>query len=108
MLDFLGLAREEKLAAALTHMKISGVVPGQISALEWLLSSRAKEPGEIVAALDQPDPVLRKYGAVAAARLAGHVVRTPKGDVGPLLHASESNDPDIKKFAEFAYRLHKH
>jgi hypothetical protein len=101
----MGMLRVDNLQAALEHVEISDVVPDQRPHVEWLLEADGADPEQLKAALDHPDPMTRKYGVIAAARLAGLGVQAPFVDAGPVLHALSSDDSEVRQFAEFAHRI---
>jgi len=96
-MDFLSRASEDQLQAALADLRRERPQSGHNPALAWLLTA-GKDPQQVITSLSSPDPLLRKYGAVAAARLPGDRRK-------PLSLAAASQDPDVKRFAESSMRL---
>ena len=58
-----------------------------------LLPGKPQEAGQVIAMIDDKEPLVRKYGAILARRLY---------DESPelLQKAALSEDPEIRKFAE--------
>lgn len=92
VLDLLSRLSKEQLSSALRCADHSPMTRGQIHGLRWLISDAALLPYEIEVALRSLDGDLRKYGAVAAARLG-------KVENGPLVLAARLDEADISKFA---------
>lgn len=92
-LDFLSRASRGQLGAALSYLSDTQPNSEYTHGLRWLLDSGANETGEVVSALKQnDDPVVRRYGAVAAARMSE---QNPE----PLVYASSIDDGDVSDFA---------
>jgi hypothetical protein len=91
VLNLLSRFSREQLGAAYHCAGPDGLDPAQSTGLRWLLSDDALDPDKIERALDSPDPVSRKFGAAAAARLH-------KENKIPLIRASTVADPDISVF----------
>jgi hypothetical protein len=91
-LRFLSAASPEQLLAAQSQMASTGIQLRHASALAWILSEEARTPAKVVAQLRNPDALLRKYGAVAAARML-------RINRNPLADAAGSSDPEVKQFA---------
>ena len=97
-MDFLARASEEQLRAGLSDLQVNEPECTQVRGLEWILSPQALDPEAVMAALQNQDDVLRKYGAVAARRLS-------KDNRAPLLYAASVDDPDVKNFAAAGIKL---
>ena len=92
VLDILSRLSREQIEAAYRCTHAEWTDSSQRDGLGWLLSSDALDPKQVISALQNPQPVIRKYGAVAAARLRD----TQKE---PLTYASKVNDDDVSTFA---------
>ena len=80
---------EQLRAASQCSQQLSGHLH---AGLEWLLSSNASIPSEVKRAINSNDPVSRRFGVAAAARLE-------RGDVEPLQLAAQLKDEDVSEFA---------
>lgn len=95
---FLSRASHEQLEAALAYFEPAEPHSIHVPPLQWLLSHRAADPAEVIATLKSDNPLIRKYGAAAATRMAGY-------NRDPLLYASTLSDSDVKEFADSSIRL---
>lgn len=59
-----------RLKAALEAMEQSGMEPSIQVGLRWLLAESAQNPTQIMTWINKADPLLRRFGAVAAGRVA--------------------------------------
>jgi hypothetical protein len=91
-LRFISSASTEQLQAARSQLESARGSSRHASGLKWLLGENAQIPSGVTAQLRSPDPLFRKYGVVAAARLA-------QTDREPLIEASKSGDSDVQHFA---------
>ena len=92
VLNLLFRFSREELEAAYHCVGEYGLSPSMSNGLSWLLSGDAIDPVEVKRALGSPDPLFRRFGAAAAARIH-------KEHKEPLICASQVDDPDISKFA---------
>ena len=97
-MDFLSRASREQLEAALAHFQTTEPSSEHVRGLRWLLGPDASDPAKVIAIVGTEDIVLRKYGAVAAARMSKH-------NTVPLFSASKAEDSDVKGFADSYIRL---
>jgi hypothetical protein len=92
-MEFLSLASSEQLKAGLWHFEGYKSDSEHIHGLSWLTSENGRNPDEIASWLASNDAIHRKYGAVAAARIAPITNSL-------LLLATSNGDKDVKQFAE--------
>jgi hypothetical protein len=92
VLQFLSLASTGQLQAARSQLKSMNGPARLVSGLAWLLSEGAEDPLKVLEQLRNPDPLLRKFGVVAATRLW-------QRDEEPLIGASKSSDSEVRQFA---------
>jgi hypothetical protein len=97
-MDFLARSEQEQLQAALSHMESTEPTSTNIQGLRWLLGPGASHSEEVMSALQGQDRLMRKYGVVAARRMA-------KNNREPLLYAASLDDPDVKDFADSSITL---
>ena len=83
----------QQLEAAYHCVGEHGLNASMSGGLSWLLSGDALDPVEVNRALASPDPLFRRFGAAAAARI--HKVHKE-----PLISASQGDDLDISLFAK--------
>lgn len=98
VMDFLARVSLEQLQAALSYLDVTEPQSAQARGLRWLLSSDARNDKEVISTLQSEDGFLRKYGVVAATRMA-------RVNRDPVVYASSIRDPDVKGFADSAIRL---
>jgi hypothetical protein len=92
VLDLLFRLSNEQIEAAY-QCKQEGVLESSLrDGLGWLLSADSLVPTKVESVLRGRDSTLRKFGAVAAARLR-------KTHAEPLLYASTMDDADAREFA---------
>jgi hypothetical protein len=93
-MDLLETVPDAVLRAAAQNILVSDATSGaHRRGLRLLLNSASSlDTMAITLGLANSDEVLRRYAAAAAARVAHR-------DPGPLRHAMESEDPNIKQFA---------
>lgn len=89
---FLSRASSEQLGAALAWFKREEPESPNVIGLQWLLGSTGTDVEAIEAMLQNTEPRLRKYAAVAAVRMASYNQR-------PLVIAASSNDSEVAEFA---------
>ncbi|HYL99833.1 MAG TPA: hypothetical protein VEZ90_12835 [Blastocatellia bacterium] len=89
---FLYRASTDQLEAALAFLESEDSRSPNAVALRWLLSVPACDTETIARELRGPDARLRKYAAVAAARLGSQ-------NKQPLAAAALSDDPEVAEFA---------
>jgi hypothetical protein len=92
VLDILSRISREQIEAAYLCLEARRSESSHLLGLRWLLSSEALAPDSIGSALRSADPIVRKYGLVAAVRLR-------KEHPDPLIYASTVDDVDVSKFA---------
>jgi hypothetical protein len=92
VLDLLARVSVEQIEAAYRCPEDGALNPSQRNGLSWLTSDGSQVPEKIEANLKGSDPVLRKFGVVAAARLR-------KVRPEPLICASTVDDADVREFA---------
>jgi hypothetical protein len=92
-IDFLSRASREQLRAALSHLEVTEPKSTSVAGLAWLLGPSGTNPKQVVSALQSPNDLLRKYGAVAAARMF-------KENREPFTYAQSIDDPEIRRFTE--------
>lgn len=93
VLNFMSRATSSQLQGALAYFQ--RVNPGSLHAvgLRWLVGEGGRDPEEAVSFIRSDNAVLRKYGVVAAARMA-------KLTREPLVVACSLRDQDVSGFAE--------
>src|SRR5438128_9103154 len=69
-MDFLCRASEEQLEAALSFLSETEPGSTHLRGLRWLLSERGHDADEVMQFLQSRDALVRKYGVVAAVRMA--------------------------------------
>jgi hypothetical protein len=86
--------RQESLLGVVEFLAENEPDSRHLRGLRWLLSSEGGNADQIEAALRSEEPLLRKYGLVAAARLL-------PGDVSRklLAEAVNSNDAEVSRFS---------
>ena len=99
-MDFMRGASRDNLQAALSYLEATEPKSRHVIGLRWLLGPGANNPEEITIALKNPDSDIRKYAAVAAARISD-------SHSGPLFFASTTGDSEIKNFADHQINLYK-
>lgn len=92
-MDIMARASIEQLTAALRHLEQENSSSIHIAGLRWLVGSCGWNYDEINSLLQSDSPILRKYGAIAAARAATIIP-------GALGVAILSEDEDVKRFAQ--------
>jgi hypothetical protein len=92
-MKFLSLASVEQLRAAMEHLQEHQPDSLHIPNLQWLYSESASNIADVNGMIGSTDPLFGKYGVIAGARIGCQ-------NKQPLLHASASEDTDIKTFAE--------
>jgi hypothetical protein len=101
-LKFLVCADREQLVAGLPHVSDRDIATG----LGWLLDTE-ESPGddgyaEIESRIDDEDRLVRWFAAVAATRISRRNLDPLNPDslnLGPLNHAAESSDEELREFA---------
>lgn len=88
---FLSRASEDQLKAALGWFQRMEPESANVRGLQWLLGPKGTEVEAVEAMLQNSESVMRKYGAVAAVRMA-------KENRDPLAVAALSNDSEIAEF----------
>lgn len=91
-MDFLSRASRDQLQAALAFLDTEEIVCPQAFGLRWLLSAGGRSAEIILRELKSPDPRIRKYAAVAAARISTE-------NRNPLSIAALSEDIEVAEFA---------
>ena len=89
---FLSRASREQLESALAWLVSEDPESPNVLGLEWLLADTGNEAGAVETMLKNLDPRMRKYAAVAAARMALE-------NQHPLLIASSLSDSEVAEFA---------
>jgi hypothetical protein len=97
-MQFLSLASIEQLRAAATHFQDHQPNSSNLSNLKWIDSEFASNPADVERMIGSTDSLCRKYGIIAAARIA-------RQNQQPLLRGLSSDDTDIKQFAESMLRI---
>jgi len=92
VLDLLSRLSREQIEAAYACASQGALAPAHCDAIRWLLSGESLVSEKIKAALSSPDATLRKYAAVAAARLR-------ERNTDALAYASTTEDADVREFA---------
>jgi hypothetical protein len=92
-MQFLSLASTEQLRAALEYCEEQQQNGSHITNLRWLDSQSARDGDDVQRMIRSPDPLSRRYGIVAATRIA-------RQNRQPLVQAISSDDTDVKQFAE--------
>lgn len=92
VMEFMSLASSEQLQAALRHFESTEPNSDHVSALHWLNSDGAANVEQVAARLACNSELERKYGVVAAARMASV-------NEAPLYLAVSNYDADVKQFA---------
>lgn len=92
VMDFLSRSSREQLQGALVHLSAASPNSKHIVGLEWLLGENGKSPDGALSFIQNPDDILRKYGAAAAVRMSNQTN-------GPLLYCASVEDPDVRQFA---------
>jgi hypothetical protein len=103
-MEFMSLASLEQLRAGLRHLESSKPDSGHVLGLRWLTSEGGTNIGQINAWLQSSNPLEKKYGVVAATRVAsgheeGRGYDLTVGTTEPLVWAASIDDEDIKRFA---------
>jgi hypothetical protein len=93
VMDFLSRASKEQLHAALSVIEDTGRGSSLAHGLSWLLSPAAEDDKAVISLLKSGDPLLRKFGVVAATRMHS-------ASAEALSYASSTNDAEIKQFAD--------
>jgi hypothetical protein len=89
---FLSRASKNQLEAALAWLQRQAPESPNVGGLQWLVGPAGGDVESIESMLRNPEPLLRKYAAVAAARMAKH-------DRHPLAIAASSGDSEVAEFA---------
>lgn len=89
---FLSRASRPQLEATLTYLTQREPESENLVGLRWLLSVTAKDAKAVETMLRNTDPQMRKYAAVAAARIASENRR-------PLISATSMADSEVAEFA---------
>jgi HEAT repeat protein len=97
-MNFLSLATRDQLQAALSHLEAVEPASAHVRGLRWLLSPNGSDTDGIKAALQDENPLIRKYAVVAATRMS-------KENRQPLSYAASLSDPDVENFANSGLRL---
>lgn len=97
-MDFVSRASREQLESALAYLVAINPKSSHVLGLRWLLGPQSHIPAEVMRITDGEDPVLRKYGAIAAARISQESTQA-------LFHASGVPDPDVRDFAQASISL---
>lgn len=93
VMEFMSRVSLEQLQAALRHFQNTEVNSAHVPTLNWVLSESGREPSQITAWLGNDSALARKYGVVAATRIASM-------NEGPLRVAAASEDDDVRRFAD--------
>lgn len=91
-MGFVRRAAKDQLEAALDWFSANEPESPQVSGLRWFLSDTAQDAAAVEKMIQHPVTEMRKYGAVAAAKIASR-------DRHPLTVAASSEDEDIVDFA---------
>lgn len=86
-------AGADVLASALPAMDGQHPADGIQAGLRWLASASSKDVDVVQEHIGDPDPLVRKFGVVAAGRLA-------KSDPSALIGAADSDDDDVRTAAQ--------
>ena len=89
---FLSQASRTQLEAALTWLITQDPQSPNALRLRWLLGDSGKDGAAVEAMLQNTEPRMRKYAAVAAARMAAE-------NQHPLVVAASSGDSEVAEFA---------
>ena len=89
---FLYRSSKDQLESALAWLSRNEPESAYLAGLRWLLSDSAQDAAEVEKMLEHPVDEMRKYGVVAAARMA-------TSNKHPLTVAASSGEPDIVEFA---------
>jgi HEAT repeat protein len=98
VMDFLSRATRELLEGASSFIELTEPDSVNVHGLLWLIGLHASDPMDVKHFLQSQDPLLRKYGVVAARRMS-------KNNREPLLYATSLSDPDVKNFASSSITL---
>jgi hypothetical protein len=98
VLDFLSRASAEQLLAGLRYLEKTEPDSTHVAGLRWLTGSGRMEAGEIASFIRSDNAVSRRYGVVAAAKMA--VLNCQ-----PLELASTATDQDLNLFAKDVLEL---
>ncbi len=91
-MGLLSMASREQLHSTLAHIKAANADSPYLRELEWLLGIEGRNPEQVVARLQDPDPRRRRFAAAAAFRIA-------ESDPEALRRAADADDPEIAQFA---------
>lgn len=100
-MEFMSLASQEQLEGALEYFVKSIPYSIHIRNIRWLIGQSGHDVREIVSWLKSEKSINRKYGVIAAARIAD-------ADVKCLALAESLDDEDIRQFAKSTTRALKH
>jgi hypothetical protein len=92
-MEFLSRAAPHQLQAASRHFQRLDASSGHAAGLNWLLSEDGREPAQINAWVSSDSPLSRKYGVIAATRIASL-------NEQPLRSTTSSPDEDVHRFAD--------
>jgi hypothetical protein len=100
VMEFLSLVSLEQLRAGLEHFEMTKPDSPHIHGLRLLASDEGRNLERLASLVRSDNPMHRKYGVVAAARLG-----TTRNE--PLVFASFIDDDDVKEFARSVLQLRK-
>jgi hypothetical protein len=98
VMEFLSLASPDQVRAALEQFESSEPASDHVHGLRWLVSKGGSNPDEIIAWLRSSHSIHRKYGVVAAAKMASIINK-------PLVVASSIEDDDVMRFAHSMLKM---
>lgn len=98
VMEFLTNASLGQLFAGLNYFEKHRPISEQIPGLRWLSSKDGSNLNSIESLLCSDNPLDRKYGAIAAARLAPSTIQ-------PLLWAAALVDEDVRDFADSMLKI---
>lgn len=97
-LSFMWRASSAQLEAALSFVSTRELDSNYLHGLEWLLSPDAADAEKVKVALRSSDGRVRKYAAVAAARMSGI-------DSSIISLAASNGDRDVEDFADSVLKI---
>jgi len=97
-MDFLSLASEKQLRAALSYLELTAVHSAHVAPLRWLLETSGADSQGLPSIMQGQDALFRRYAVVAAARMQRH-----SEELLSLVLADE--DPAVRQFAADMIKL---